>query len=194
MRGPKAPTTDHQGYFDMRLSTPMFLTTCVIGCVSKEPATTAEEDVVAPVAAGATARDDEAAIPDAVPDACRSVPSSGDGAYCGFSTANGFDPDIVDAIVLVTCINHKTADTTVCRGRCVINNSGPDRCLPDPCTNVTAGNSGLYCGRSSQGGFNPADASNFFLYSCQGGKTVQTFFCAKGCTIADPGQDDFCNS
>lgn len=140
------------------------------------------------------ASDTVTATQNASVDPCRSVPSSADGAYCGDDGSSGFDPTFFDARVLVTCIGQQTRDTTTCRTSCVHAAAGhPDFCNPDPCAHVSSGNNGVYCGTSTQGSFDPQEASNFFLYTCTNGRTTSTAFCIKGCTVASAGHPDFCN-
>lgn len=62
----------------------------------------------------------------------------------------------------------------------------------NPCANVSAANSGVYCGRSNQNGF--AGGSPGTLYDCENGWVASTKVCPDGCTIAPAGQNDGCNT
>jgi MYXO-CTERM domain-containing protein len=62
----------------------------------------------------------------------------------------------------------------------------------NPCANVSAANSGVYCGTSNQNGF--AGGSPNTLYDCQNGWVGSTKTCANGCFIAPSGQADGCNA
>jgi len=62
----------------------------------------------------------------------------------------------------------------------------------NPCANVSAANSGVYCGKSNQDGF--AGGSPTTLYDCENGWVASTKTCANGCFIAPAGQADACNA
>jgi len=62
----------------------------------------------------------------------------------------------------------------------------------NPCANVSAAQSGVYCGKSNQNGF--AGGSPNTLYDCENGWVASTKTCANGCFIAPSGQADGCNA
>jgi hypothetical protein len=60
----------------------------------------------------------------------------------------------------------------------------------DPCAHTQYG--GLYCWDSNQYGF--SGGTSPYLYDCQNGKTASKTNCTYGCTVAPPGQNDYCNA
>jgi len=62
----------------------------------------------------------------------------------------------------------------------------------NPCANVSAANSGVYCGKSNQNGF--AGGSPTTLYDCENGWVATTKMCPGGCFLAPAGQADGCNA
>jgi lysozyme len=128
-------------------------------------------------------------------DYCKSPPPPPDpcahtqygGYYCGSSTQYGFSGG--DPNALYDCQNHVTASKTACANGCTVAPPGQnDYCRPDPCASAQYG--GLYCAQSTQLGFSGGLPS--YLYDCANHATASKTFCANGCVVAPPGQNDYC--
>lgn len=123
---------------------------------------------------------------------CQPCVSASNGLYCGNSTQGGFRGDSRVGQYLFTCIGGGPADFTKCQTSCTIEPAGtPDQCKPDPCAATTS--NGQFCGRTTQLGFNPQNASNFAVYTCTSRKTTSIQFCTNGCVIAPSGTPDHCS-
>ncbi len=61
----------------------------------------------------------------------------------------------------------------------------------DPCFDVTASGSGLYCGRSTQNGFSGGNPD--ILYTCSPGTVTATTMCPNGCFLAPVNYEDECD-
>jgi hypothetical protein len=61
----------------------------------------------------------------------------------------------------------------------------------DPCSGVSAGNGGLYCGTSTENGFSGGIPND--LYDCQNSATASKTPCQYGCTVEPAGTNDKCN-
>jgi hypothetical protein len=127
---------------------------------------------------------------DCYSDPCTHVPAANNGLYCGRSNQTGFAG--ASSYIVYDCESGRTKGIQTCPWGCFMANPGTnDGCNPDPCTNVSGGNDGAYCGKSNQSGFGGGDPST--LYTCSGGVTTQTQTCTKGCYIANAGTQDGCN-
>jgi hypothetical protein len=123
-------------------------------------------------------------------DPCTHVSGANSGKYCGSSTQSAFAGASSD--IVYDCEGGKTAGVQTCQWGCYIAPAGQsDGCKADPCANVSAANSGEYCGSSNQSGF--GGGSSNVLYTCANGATTKTQTCSNGCHIAPAGQQDSCN-
>lgn len=126
-------------------------------------------------------------------DPCAGVSSTNNGAFCGTSNQLGFNPGVADSGTLYTCHNGRTVDTAFCDQGCIVGATGqPDTCRNDPCANVASASNGMYCGASTQAGFNPAAADPVTLFYCKDRHTLWAQPCANGCFVAPSGLPDGC--
>ncbi|HEX3478936.1 MAG TPA: hypothetical protein VHT91_28130 [Kofleriaceae bacterium] len=115
-----------------------------------------------------------------------------DGAYCGYSTMDGFSGH-GDGHTIYDCSAHRTTGTSHCSTNCVVAPSGQaDFCAP-AVNNCAGAADGVYCGFSTMDGFSGLGDAHT-LYSCSGHVTTGTSHCANACLIAPPGQPDTCSS
>jgi hypothetical protein len=129
-----------------------------------------------------------------VNDPCTAVSPGDNGRYCGRSNQAGFNLSAANPLTVYNCVNGRSLDSGACKSGCFIAGAGsPDGCNQDPCAGVSSGNSGVYCGTSTQTGFAAGLADSKTLYSCVGGRTQWTQACARGCTVAAAGHADACN-
>jgi hypothetical protein len=75
-----------------------------------------------------------------------------------------------------------------------------DVCLQftlDPCRNVPSGSGGCYCGASTQGGFDTANANPNCIDRCNDSTspthTDSVKTCGGACAVAPPGTEDYCS-
>jgi hypothetical protein len=106
-----------------------------------------------------------------------------DGAYCGYSTVDGFSGK-GDSHTIYDCKNGLTTSTQHCATACVINYSGADYCA-DNCANAQ---DGAYCGYSTVDGFSGKGDSHT-IYDCKNRQTTGTQHCATACVINYSGAD-----
>jgi hypothetical protein len=130
-------------------------------------------------------------------DPCHAVPSTDYGLYCGTSTQNSFDTSAANPNTLYDCEGGATASTRSCANGCYVAAAHePDGCRAsptvDPCAGVHTTGNGIFCGTSTQYGFNTNAADTNDLYTCNGGVTVQATRCAQGCNVAAAGTPDSC--
>jgi Cellulase (glycosyl hydrolase family 5) len=127
---------------------------------------------------------------------CRAVTSANNGLYCGMSPQAGFSASTVNKLTdpntVYECFDGQVANETHCTTGCYIAGAGmPDGCIigsRDPCNGVAGSENGLYCGRSTQFGFDAnhtADAQQ--LYDCVNGHAASVVSCKDGCYIAGGG-------
>jgi hypothetical protein len=109
-----------------------------------------------------------------------------DGAYCGYSTVDGFSGK-GDSKTIYDCKNHSTTATQHCATSCIINPSGADYCNTDNCANAQ---DGAYCGYSTVDGFSGKGDSKT-IYDCKNHSTTGTHGCGSPCAI-NPSGADYC--
>jgi hypothetical protein len=101
-------------------------------------------------------------------------------------------PDVVDATPDVKDASPETAPEAAADAN--------DVCLQftlDPCRNIQAGNGGCYCGTSTQGGFDTANAKPDCIYRCNDSTlpahTDSVKTCGGACSVAPSGTEDYCS-
>jgi hypothetical protein len=109
-----------------------------------------------------------------------------DGAYCGYSTVDGFSGK-GDSHTIYDCKNGQTTSTQHCAIACIINPNGADYCSTDNCANAE---DGAYCGYSTVDGFSGKGDSHT-IYDCKNRQTTGTQHCATACII-NPSGADYC--
>ncbi|GMV40930.1 MAG: hypothetical protein AMXMBFR64_26460 [Myxococcales bacterium] len=101
---------------------------------------------------------------------------SGNGNYCGSSLGK-------DANTLYKCTDGSITELQKCSNGCETMPAGTsDQCKSGG--GCPSGN-GLYCGGS-------LGKDGKTLYNCTNGSTSFSAYCASGCTVAPPGQSDYC--
>jgi hypothetical protein len=126
---------------------------------------------------------------------CGRVPADFDRRFCGSSDQNGFAPDAADSVTIYSCKNGHVESTVYCAQGCHLSPGHKnDFCddAQDPCANVLNIDNGSYCGRSTQGDFDPAQADAETLYECKDGQVVSASRCANRCVVSPARTPDYC--
>jgi hypothetical protein len=112
-------------------------------------------------------------------DTCGKNCLAGDGLYCGGSV--GLDPN-----TLFSCTAGVYTPSEPCPNGCQVAPAGePDACKSGSNPTACPSGDGLYCGTTLG-----LDANK--LYQCSASGTSVADTCDNGCTVAPPGQPDYC--